>query len=120
MVLQHISIMPTSPLENTLEVFYGNTSKLMHFYWYLETEELISLIQTGTYFHKKVKFIYSIIIGRLAMFPLRSPMNEYTFLCRRWNQMYAESFLKCILSNHYLKNNKCLLNKFRSMNKWSD
>ena len=112
--------MSTSPLKNTLEIFYGNTSKLMYFYWYLETEELISLIQTETYFHKKVRFIYSIIIGRLAMFPLRSPMNHYTFQCRQWNQKYAETFLNKIVSNHHLKNNKYLLNKFRSMNNWSD
>ena len=109
-------------LETTLELFYGNTSKITTFYWYLDCDTIISCIKTNKYFYKKKKLLYNIIISYLGMFPaclrknLFIPQKQIYYNNEYYNieEIIISMFAK-IKSNNYLKENTYLNKRFKFM-----
>ena len=106
-------------LENTIELFYGNTSKIINFYWYLECDTIMSCMKINKSFYKKKTLFYKLMISYLGMYPgclyhKCSPPTEIYYN----NKYYTmDEFIYLIrvkiLSNMTLSKNSYLSKRFK-------
>ena len=106
-------------LENTIELFYGNTSKIINFYWYLDCDTIMSCMKINKSFYKKKTLFYKLMISYLGMYPgclyhKCSPPTEIYYN----NKYYSmDEFIYLIrvkiLSNMTLSKNSYLSKRFK-------
>lgn len=110
-------------LEKTIELFYGNTSKIINFYWYLDYDTIMTCMKINKYFYKKKTLLYKLMISYLGMYP-QCLYNNYLPPSKIYynNKYYTmDEFVYLIRvkirSNDYLKKNSYLIKKFKIMKK---
>ena len=113
-------------LENTIELFYGNTSKIINFYWYLDCDTIMSCMKINKYFYNKKKLLYKLMISYLGMYPnclynnfLLSPCEEIYYN----NKYYSMDEIIYLIhikigSNKMLNRNSYLINRFKILMKY--
>ena len=110
-------------LENIIELFYGNTSKIINFYWYLDCDTIMSCMKINKYFYNKKKLLYKLMISYLGMYPHClynnfSPPSQiyYNYKYYTIDEITYLIHIK-IRSNNTLNKNSYLINRFKILMK---
>ena len=97
-------------LESLLSLFYGRTSKCLHFDIYFDKDELMSLLHVCRYFQNEKAYIYKLVIGKIPFLPF----PEQKMLFAKQGHHYADELHSLILkikSNYYLCKKDYLLKR---------